>query len=199
MIVIEYRGRRGDRDLPPLGRTSRVIVVGTSGSGKSTLGTRLAAALGVPDVELDRLYWKPGWVESPIEEFRARIAETLAGAKGWVINGNYNKVRDCTWGACDTIVWLDYSRFVVMARVLWRTVARVALRRRVCNGNVETFRQSFLSRDSIIRWAWTSYARRRAQCLEYIAHPEYPTAQFIVIRKPRHVEAFVRAFERGVA
>ena len=37
----------------------RILVVGTSGAGKSRLAGQLAAALGVPHVELDALYWGP--------------------------------------------------------------------------------------------------------------------------------------------
>ncbi|WP_245298223.1 AAA family ATPase [Rhodomicrobium vannielii] len=41
----------------------RVLVLGCSGSGKSTLARRLAAAHGLPLIDLDREHWRPGWVE----------------------------------------------------------------------------------------------------------------------------------------
>ncbi|HCU2021331.1 TPA: AAA family ATPase [Pseudomonas aeruginosa] len=43
------------------GAPLRVVVVGTSGAGKSTFSAALAARLGCTHVELDRLYWGPGW------------------------------------------------------------------------------------------------------------------------------------------
>ena len=47
-------------------------------------------------IELDALNWKPGWVDSEEEELRAKVdAATLV--PGWVLAGNYSKVRDIDW------------------------------------------------------------------------------------------------------
>ena len=39
----------------------RVLVVGCAGSGKSALARRLASLTGLPLIELDRAFWRPGW------------------------------------------------------------------------------------------------------------------------------------------
>ena len=57
-----------------------INVVGTSGSGKSTLARRLAHRLGLPWIELDRLYWRPNWQGTPDEAFFAAIA---AASRAW--------------------------------------------------------------------------------------------------------------------
>lgn len=59
------------------------------------------------------------------------------------------------------MVWLDYPRRLVMARVLRRTLVRVALRRELWNGNRERWR-SLLRRDpadNILLWTWTQHGR----------------------------------------
>lgn len=52
----------------------RVSMVGNAGSGKSTLARRLAATLGVPHLELDSVFHKPGWEALPPEEFKQAVA-----------------------------------------------------------------------------------------------------------------------------
>jgi adenylate kinase family enzyme len=42
------------------------VVVGTSAVGKTTLAAALSRRLGVPHIELDALYWGPGWTRADI-------------------------------------------------------------------------------------------------------------------------------------
>ncbi|HEU5138867.1 MAG TPA: topology modulation protein, partial [Bacillales bacterium] len=43
----------------------RIMVMGASaGTGKSTFAQELSKILNIEVYHLDRLYWKPGWVES---------------------------------------------------------------------------------------------------------------------------------------
>lgn len=97
------RSSTGHTSLP--GR--RIAVVGTTGSGKTTTARRLAAALKVPHVELDALYWQPEWTETPVEPFRRLVSEALS-ADGWVVDGNYGKVRDIVLARAESVVWLDF-------------------------------------------------------------------------------------------
>ena len=70
------------------GSNPRILVVGTSGAGKSRLAGQLAAALGVPHVELDALYWGPDWTPRPRADFEAGVRQAAA-APAWVIDGNH--------------------------------------------------------------------------------------------------------------
>jgi site-specific DNA recombinase len=47
----------------------RIVVIGSGGSGKSTFSQRLGEVTGLPVVHLDKLYWHPGWVKTPREEW----------------------------------------------------------------------------------------------------------------------------------
>ena len=140
----------------------RLSVVGISGSGKTSLSLRLAVALGVQHIELDAMFHQPGWAELPPAEFRRRV-EVAIQADGWVVDGNYSAVRDLVWAAADTVVWLDLPRSLVMRRVLGRTVARAVTRRELWNGNRETWRNTFASRDSLFVWMIRAHRRHRRE------------------------------------
>ncbi len=131
---------------------SKILIVGTSGSGKSTLARKLSKKIGIPDIELDALFWKENWTQSEPDEFRKKISDGISANYGFVIHGNYNKVRDLTWGNVDHVIWLDYSFRLVMWRVLKRSIVRVIRKESLWAGNRESFQKTFLSKDSIILW-----------------------------------------------
>jgi adenylate kinase family enzyme len=107
----------------------RVSLVGPPGSGKTTVGRKLAASLEVPFVELDAIFHRPAWAELSRDNFRERVSDALT-ARGWVVDGNYSAVRDLVWDRADTVVWLDLGRWLVMRRVVLRTVRRAVTRER---------------------------------------------------------------------
>ena len=174
-------------------------MVGTSGSGKSTLARELAEILGVPHLELDAVHHQPGWQELPTDEFR-RIVAARAAAGGWVIDGNYGRVRDLVWARADTVVWLDLPKRTVMRQVVWRTLRRVALRRELWNGNRERWR-NFLTwnpEQSVISWAWHKHAPDRAKYAAAAADPASAHLRFIRLASRRDIARFLDERNRAV-
>lgn len=168
---------------------SRVVVVGTSCSGKTTFARDLAARLQVPHVELDALYWLPGWVEREPDEFLVLIDENIAGPR-WVIDGNYRTARDRLWSRATAVIWLDYGFPLVFWRSLKRTFHRAFTGQEICNGNVESWRIVF-SRDSIIFWVISTYKERRRRYNALFAAGDYPEAAKIRLCSPRAAKAFI--------
>jgi len=173
-------------------RPQRVAVVGTSGSGKTTLAQRLAQRLGVPHVELDALNWGPNWTPAPQEEFRRSASQALAG-DAWITDGNYRAVRDIVWNRADTVVWLDYSLVVVMARVTWRTIRRSVTRQELWSGNRERFREAFFGRESIIWWAFSTYGRRKKEYPVLFSRPEYAHLRVVRLPSPRVARLWIES------
>jgi adenylate kinase family enzyme len=101
---------------------NRIAIVGCSGGGKSTLARAVGAALGLPVVHLDALFWKPGWVESDPGPFRAAVDVALAG-ETWVSDGNFTSVADLSLARADTIVWIDQPIPLCLRRAVWRGLA----------------------------------------------------------------------------
>jgi adenylate kinase family enzyme len=178
----------------------RIVVVGTAGAGKTTLAKAIAAALAIPHVELDALHWDPGWqalMRTDPAEFVRRVAAATAG-DAWVADGNYGLVRELIWQPATQLVWLDYDRPVIMARVIRRTLLRAAFRTRLWSGNIERWRH-LLRPSHPIRWAWSTWRRRRAEIEALLALDEQ--AHLIVhrLRRPAGANHMLRELTRATA
>ena len=168
----------------------RVVVIGTTGSGKSTLAERLAAQTGLRVVELDALFWGRDWRPVPVELFRHRVERETRG-DGWIVVGNYGQVRDLVWSNADTLIWLDLPLPLVMWRLVRRTVRRAATKAELWGtGNRESFRNAFLSRQSILLWALKTHRRNReryaSECM-----PLAREKRVVRLQNKREVERFV--------
>jgi adenylate kinase family enzyme len=152
----------------------RVSVVGSTGSGKTTFARELASILGVPHIELDALNWGPNWTMVDEALFRSRV-DAATSRDEWVADGNYGGrgARQIVWGRADTVVWLDPPLPVILARLWRRSVGRIRSGYVLWGGNRETFRNTFLSRESLFVWALKTHRSRRRLYREHLARPEY--------------------------
>ena len=161
----------------------RIAIIGTAGAGKSLLAASLASLLDAPHVELDALYWLPGWRPRPFDLFQRRVRETVMDER-WIVAGNYLHVSDLVWRRADTLIWLDYSLPLVMTRLLRRTVRRVATGEELWGtGNRETLAAA-LGRGSILRYAWRTHARNRERFEAQLAEPAMAHLEMLRFRSP---------------
>jgi len=160
----------------------RILVTGCSGAGKSTLARAIGAALDLPVTHLDRLYWHPGWVPAPPEEFRAAVAEA-ARTDSWVIDGNYSKTFDLRLPLADTVVFLDPNRYVCLYR---------AVRRLIRERGQDTQAAGCVSKidAEFVQWIWNYRRDRRDRTLARI-RTEAPAARQVLLRTPREVAGFL--------
>jgi adenylate kinase family enzyme len=179
-------------DMGPL--PSRVIVIGTTSAGKTTAGRLVAAILGAPHVELDALWWGPGWREAGADVLRERVAAALAGDR-WVVDGNYSVARDLIWPRADAALWLDYSFPRIMARLTKRTARRIVSGEELWNGNTERDRilHVFLPKHSLYVWAARTHWRHRRQWLEAFREPQHARIRLVRARSPRDTERWLDA------
>ena len=166
----------------------RIAVYGNSGSGKSTLGRALGKRLSIPFIELDAIvHYRPNWEDRSDEDFRAQVQAALdAAPEGWVCDGNYGAVRDLILPQADTAIWLRLPFHVVYWRLASRTIWRSLRGAPLWKGNHESLRQTFLSKDSMLLWGFTSWRRSRRRTAEALASIPHG-ANVIVLRSPRDV------------
>jgi adenylate kinase family enzyme len=168
------------------------------------LSTALAARLesaasgtAYPIVELDNLYWRPGWQATPRDEFRGAVAEAVAGA-AWVVCGNYRSVRDIVWGRADTVIWLDYPLYVSFYRLWGRTWRRIVTQEELWGGNRESWRTQFLSRESLLWYVLRTHRRRRVDTEALLQAPEYAHLRLHRLRRPGEAEALLRTLPTAI-
>lgn len=171
----------------------RVTVVGASGAGKSTVARALADREGLTHIELDSMYHRPDWQPTPTPEFRSELLAVLAETERWIIDGNYQMVRDIVHARADTIVWLDLGRWRVTSRVARRSARRVIRREELWGTNREHWRD-VLSLDgtrSPVVWTWQHHDRYREMYEGLLDGGTWDHAVVHRLTTPGEVRAFV--------
>ncbi len=80
----------------------------------------IANKIGTTPTHLDSLHWLPGWVENT-PEIESETLQNVLNQDKWVIDGNYSKVLyDKRLELADTIIFLDFNRFLCFKRILKR-------------------------------------------------------------------------------
>ena len=162
----------------------RILVIGCPGAGKSTLSRQLGEKLGLPVIHLDRLFWKPGWAESTREEFDARLLAQLEHPR-WIIDGNYTRTYPQRLTKCDTVIHLDFNRFVCLWGVINRVLKNYGqVRPDMPEGCPERFDWEFL------KWVWNFNRTHRPRNLAALKAAEGITV--ITLKNRRQVQEFLR-------
>ena len=165
----------------------RVLIIGSAGAGKSTLARRLGAITGLPVIHLDAHYWKAGWRASPPDEWKARVAELVAG-ETWIIDGNYSGTLPDRVVAADTVILLEISRL----RCLYRVFARSIRHHGRARADLHPGCPEQLPDFEFIRWIWrypvASLPRIRETLREHSAD-----RSIVTLRSTREVERYLQS------
>jgi adenylate kinase family enzyme len=170
----------------------RVLVVGSSGAGKSTFAAALGTATGLPVIHVDRLFWQAAWVQTPKEEFIAKVRAAIAGER-WIFDGVNATTFDLRIPRADTIIWLRRSRVACLRRIAWRILTTYGtVRSDMAPGCPEKFDWSF------IKWVWDFprvYDPKIIAALD--RHDAWGRTK--ILRSDRETSAFLREHSRPFA
>jgi len=163
----------------------KIVVIGSGGAGKSTFSRRLGLRLGIEVIHLDRLYWKPGWTETPAAEWEDLVRGVIASRDAWIVDGNYSGTLGTRIQASDTIIFLDLPRMLCLWRVVKRAFKYHGITRPdIADGCTERIDLAFL------KWVWRYPQRSRPKVLALLdAHRQQRT--IIRLRSPVEVEQFL--------
>ncbi len=163
----------------------RILIIGSGGAGKTTLSVALAKRLGLTCIHLDQHYWSAGWTRAPRDVWRARLAEILA-RPSWIIEGNYASTIPQRLERADTLIFLDFPRWLCIWRVLMRTARHYGRTRPLMSPHCpERFDAAFLA------WLWRYPNEVRPQLYTQLA-PYRETHNIIVLRSPAAVNKFLQ-------
>ena len=166
----------------------RIIIIGCGGAGKSTLARKLGEVLDLPVVHLDKLFWKPGWVETSHEEFDALLAQELA-KDHWIMDGNFNRTMPERMKRCDTIIYLDFSRCACLMGVLKRIITTYGtVRPDMGEGCPERIDLEFL------KWVWNFNKNKRESYYKMLNEVE--NVETIVLKNRRAVKLFLKSLKQ---
>ena len=162
----------------------RILIIGCGGAGKSTLARQLGEKLNIPVVHLDRLFWKPGWVEMTREEFDEVIREEIAKDQ-WIMDGNFDRTIPERMERCDTVIYLDFSRFACLMGVLKRILTTYGkVRPDMGEGCPERVDFDFL------KWVWNFNKNKREKNYRIVNEAE--GVETIVLKNRRMVKRFLK-------
>lgn len=167
---------------------SKIIIIGSPGSGKSTFSRALASCTGLPLIHLDAVYWKPGWMPTPKEQFK-EILGALVGGSEWIIEGNYGSTLEIRLREADTVIWLQLPRPLCVWRV-WKRMwsHRSRSRSDLAEGCAEGFTRGFLK---LVLFAWR-FPDQGAKRIQEVLDAGSAGKRVIILRSDRETADFLR-------
>lgn len=166
----------------------RIAIIGPSGSGKSTLARQLGERLALPVIHLDAHFWSAGWVDAEKAQWRETVGSLVMGEQ-WIIDGNYSSTMDLRLPRAETIIFLDFPRWLCLLRVLRRWLTYYGdTRPDMPHGCPERVDFAFL------RWIWDYPQRSRpytVALLQSLANEK----EIIWLQSPGAVRQLLRMVE----
>jgi adenylate kinase family enzyme len=137
----------------------RILILGSGGAGKTTVAARLGTILELPVIHLDASYWSAGWTHPTAEQWEDKVRELATGAR-WVMDGNYSASLKYRLPRADTVIFLDFPRWLRMVRVMRRLLFNFGRTRPDMGEDCpERFDARFLM------WIWNYEKRSRPRVL----------------------------------
>jgi len=164
----------------------RVMIIGCGGAGKSTLARKLGEKTGLPVVHLDQIWWAPGnWQHREREEFDEILLSEMEKPR-WILDGNYNRTVEVRLEKCDTVIYLDFSRFTCLRQWMGRVIQNWGhARADMAEGCAEWFDPE------MALWIWNFNKNNRNRYYELLSGLE--GKQVFILKNRREVERFLES------
>ncbi|PPF73421.1 AAA family ATPase [Pseudoclavibacter sp. Z016] len=168
----------------------RVLIAGAAGVGKTAVARQVERNANLPHTEIDALFHGPGWT---VQRGFLESVDAFTSEERWVTEWQYaTQLGDLLTSRADTLVFLDYSVWTHMSRLVRRTLRRRLRRVELWNGNIEPPLHTILvDPEHIVRWGWKGRAkiRRRVDAAERAR----PNLRVIRLRSQAEADDWLRS------
>ena len=162
----------------------RIMIIGSCGAGKTTLAIQLNEITNIPIIHLDKEYWKPGWVESNKEEWYEKQNKFVDNIN-WIIDGNYGGSLDIRLSKADTVIFLDYNKYICLYRIIKRWIQYFGKTRidmaEGCNEKIDL---------PFIKFVWNFPKKPRKKIIDKLN--EYNELNKIILKNPKETKIFLK-------
>lgn len=166
----------------------RIIIIGSCGSGKSTLAVKLNKITNIPVIHLDKEYWNPGWKETPQEQWHEKQYQLLGKSDCWIADGNFQGSLDIRLNMTDTVIFLDYNRYICLYRAFKRWLTNYGKTRKdMADGCIEKMDIAFF------KYIWRFPLDSRYKIINKLK--EYHNVNKIILKNPKETEKFINGFK----
>ncbi len=167
----------------------KVALFGPPASGKTTVARKISSVLGLPHTNLDDVLFSDSGT-LPFDDFRA-AAERITRGESWVVEGNYSKLADVVWHRADVLVWLDLPLWLVVRRIITRSLRQLAGLDTSTQARRLTWRRAFFDRRSLLRTAVRKYRHNRPRYARQAAATAALGVQVVRLRSGRETDAWL--------
>ena len=162
----------------------RIMIIGSCGGGKTTFSIELSKILELPLIHLDKEYWKPGWIETPKEEWHEK-QKNLVSNDNWIIDGNYGGSFDIRFSRADTVIFLDYNRYICLFGIFKRWLTYSGKTRidmgEGCNEKIDR---------QFINFVWNFPIKSRPKICEKLN--EYKNVRQIILKNRKNANELIK-------
>ncbi len=165
----------------------KILIIGCSGAGKSTLSRKLGEKLAIPVIHLDQLWWREGWNHISREEFDEALEREME-KETWIMDGNFNRTLPVRVQHCDTVIFLDFPRYLCFLGIFQRILTTYGkVRPDMSPGCPERIDWDFL------KFVWNFKNADRVENYERLEKD--PPEKLIVLKNRREVHDFLASLD----
>ena len=124
--------------------------------------------------------------------FRDRVAKATAGDR-WVADGNYlSWLENRLWERADTVVWPDMPLWLIVPRLIRRTVSRAIKRTDLWgSSNRESLLNLVNKKESLVVWAFRTQREHQRTYGKRMTDPAWSHVTIVRLRSRRQVREWL--------